>query len=326
METLSNPAAALPEAETPRGVQPGGEGFFVQMELGWGRLRRRLLRRFRPGYVRVMEQKRRGHCPDCCHDVIDSRDLKFCRNVCGYWFEAADDRYRWRDRLRIARAGWAELIGFSALFAIAAIVLAVLGTIHWSFWLLLLPLVLVWIEVVAFFRDPERKISTDANVLISPADGAVTHIGEVDDPTFPGGRAFRIGIFLSIFNVHVNRVPRTGIVTAVRYYRGAFLDARHADCPTRNEQLWIDFGEEGTLRPIRVKQISGAIARRIVCWLKPGDHVRAGDRFGMIKFGSRTEVLIPADQLINVLVKLGDQVKGGSTILLRFTGDSRAAT
>lgn len=326
METLSKPAAALPEAETPRGVQPGGEGFFVRIELGWGRLRRRLLRRFRPGYVRDMEQKRRGHCPDCCHDVIDSRDLKFCRNVCGYWFEAADDRYRWRDCLRVARAGWAELIGFSMLFAVAAIVVAVLGTIHWSFWLLLLPLVLVWIEVIAFFRDPERKISTDADVLISPADGAVTHIGEVDDPTFPGGRAFRISIFLSIFNVHVNRVPRTGIVTAVRYYRGAFLDARHAECSTRNEQLWIDFEEEGTLRPIRVKQISGAIARRIVCWLKPGERVRAGERFGMIKFGSRTEVLIPVGERVNLLVKVGDKVKGGSTVLLRFAGESPPAT
>jgi len=153
------------------------------------------------------------------------------------------------------------------------------------------------------------------DALISPADGTVTQVETVEEPNF--GPALRVSIFLSVFNVHVNRVPRAGTVTAVRYFRGEYLDARHAECHVRNEQLWIDFAEAGTGRPIRVKQISGAIARRIVCKLKPGDEVRAGERFGMIKFGSRTDVLIPAAMAKEVLVKVGDKMSGGKTILIR---------
>jgi phosphatidylserine decarboxylase len=104
----------------------------------------------------------------------------------------------------------------------------------------------------------------------------------------------------------------------LRYLPGCFLDARHPDCAIRNEQLWIDLEEVPSLRALRVKQISGAIARRIVCWLKPGEEVRAGDRFGMIKFGSRTEVLLPIGEALDVRVKVGDKVKGGATVLLRF--------
>ena len=98
------------------------------------------------------------------------------------------------------------------------------------------------------------------------------------EPDFPGGRAFLVSIFLSVFNVHVNRVPRSGRVTGLSYFPGAFLDARNPESAVRNEQLWIDFEEAGSGRPLRVKQISGAIARRIVCWLRPGDEVKAGDK------------------------------------------------
>jgi phosphatidylserine decarboxylase len=104
----------------------------------------------------------------------------------------------------------------------------------------------------------------------------------------------------------------------VRYFPGAYLDARHAECAVRNEQLWIDLEEADSARPIRVKQIAGAIARRIVCWLKPGEAVRAGERLGMIKFGSRTEVLLPISEAMEVRVKVGDGVKGGCTVLLHF--------
>jgi phosphatidylserine decarboxylase len=291
----------------------------MSLELAWGRVRRAWLRRFRPGYVRRMAEKRQGRCDNCPHDVIDARDLKFWRNVCGYWFRPEDDRFRWRGRLGLARAGLAEVVVFSLLFGGLSL-LSVAGglALHWAFFLPLVVLVPLWLEVIWFFRDPERAIPTNPAALVSPADGTVTHVDEVDEPDFPGGRAFRIGIFLSIFNVHVNRVPRTGRVTAVRYYPGAFLDARHPECPVRNEQLWIDLEETGPGRPLRVKQISGAIARRIVCWLKPGDEVQAGERLGMIKFGSRTEVLLPAGLALDVRVKVGDKVKGGSTTLLRF--------
>ena len=154
--------------------------------------------------------------------------------------------------------------------------------------------------------------------LLSPADGTITDIGEVEAPGFPGDRALRIGIFLSIFNVHVNRLPRSGRVVSIRYFPGAFLDARHPDCPARNEQLWLDLEESDSGRLIRVKQISGAVARRIVCWLKPQETVRAGDRYGMIKFGSRTEVLLPTSEAMEMQIKVGDKVYGGATVLLRF--------
>jgi phosphatidylserine decarboxylase len=143
----------------------------------------------------------------------------------------------------------------------------------------------------------------------------VTHIEEVSEPDFPG-RALRISIFLSIFNVHVNRMPRTGRITQVRYFPGAFLDARRVESAVRNEQLWIDMIDAATNRPLRVKQISGAIARRIVCWLKEGDVVSKGERLGMIKFGSRTDVLLPAEMVKDVCIKVGDAVRGGSTVLL----------
>ena len=289
------------------------------LELAWGRLRRAWLRRFRPGYVSRMAEKRQGQCPNCPHDIIDPRDLKFVRNVCGFTFRDEDDAFRWRGRLGLARAGLAEVICFSLLFAGLTLVL-VAGAVWLTAWFaLLLPVVAVfWGFVLSFFRDPERLIPTDPAALLSPADGTVTHVGEVAEPDFPGGRAFRISIFLSVFNVHVNRMPRTGRVTALRYFPGAFLDARHPECGQRNEQLWIDMEEAGTNRPLRIKQISGKIARRIVCWLKVGEEVKAGDRLGMIKFGSRTEVYVPTTVPITPLVVVGDKVKGGSTILLRF--------
>jgi phosphatidylserine decarboxylase len=293
----------------------------MTLELTWGRLRRAWLRRARPGYVRSMAEKRQGHCPSCPHDIIDPRDLKFHRNVCGYWFREEDDRFRWRGRLGLARAGLAEVVVVSCLLLFLGLGLGSAAIlVRWTFWLPVGILGVGWVGIIYFFRDPERTIPTDPQVLVSPADGTVTHVDEVSATDFPGGRARRIGIFLSIFNVHVNRAPRTARVVALRYIPGAFLDARHPDCPVRNEQLWIDFQETASQRLLRVKQISGAIARRIVCWLKLGEEVTMGDRFGMIKFGSRTEVLLPADQEMDVRVRVGDKVKGGSTVLLRFAG------
>jgi phosphatidylserine decarboxylase len=342
MASTLPPPACLPPAETPTSVQPGGFGFFVRCELAWGRLRRAYLRALRPGHVERWRQLRQGDCPNCPHDVIDPRDLKFVRNVCGYWFRPEDDRYAYRERLGFARYGFAELVGFSVILLTLAAVCGWLA--HAITPLFVAPLfvtLVLWLFVVSFFRDPPRAFRTDADavlskypvgllpdpdpaaiptdVLVSPADGTVTHVETIDDPDFPGGAALRVSIFLSVFNVHVNRAPRAGRVTAVRYFRGEYLDARHAECHVRNEQLWVDFAEAGTERPIRVKQISGAIARRIVCKLKLGDEVQAGNRYGMIKFGSRTDVLIPATMAKDVLVKVGDKVRGGKTILLRVT-------
>jgi phosphatidylserine decarboxylase len=291
----------------------------MSLELAWGRLRRALLRRFRPGYVRRMAEKRQGSCDGCPHDIIDARDLKFWRTSCGYWFREEDDKFRWRDRLGLTRLGLAEVVCFSIVCALLCASLAIAAIfVHWGFWIALAAALGLWFQLIFFFRDPERSIPDDPSALLSPADGKITYLGEVDDADFPGGRAFRISIFLSVFNVHVNRVPRTARVVSLRYLAGSFLDARHPDCAEKNEQLWIDLEEIDSSRFLRVKQISGAIARRIVCWLKINEKVRAGDRFGMIKFGSRTDVLIAAGESFEVAARVGDRVKGGSTVLLRF--------
>jgi phosphatidylserine decarboxylase len=323
MATLHPPPTFDLTPTEPASVQPGG-GLCLSLELAWGRLRRAWLRRVRPGYVQRMAAARQGHCPNCPHNIIDARDLKFYRNVCGYWFRPEDDRFGWRGRLGLARAGLAEILCFSLLFLTLGLGFALAGAlVHGVFYAPLVVIVLLWGFVISFFRDPQRAIPADPAALLSPADGTVTNVGEVDDPEFPGGRAFRISIFLSVFNVHVNRMPRTARVVRVRYFPGCFLDARHSECPVRNEQLWIDLEEVSTAWPLRVKQISGAIARRIVCWLKVGEEVPAGERFGMIKFGSRTEVILPAGEALDVQVRVGDKVKGGSTVLLRFQKSHR---
>ena len=224
--------------------------------------------------------------------------------------------------LRLARAGLTELVVFGLLFGLpcAACVWLALE-VHELFWVPAGILAALLLFVVSFFRDPERVIPTDPLALVSPADGTITDVGEVSEEDYPGGKAFRIGMFLSVFNVHVNRIPRSGTVLGVRYFPGKFLDARDPSCSKENEQLWIDIGEGLPGRFIRVKQISGAIARRIVCWLRPGEQVQAGLRLGMIKFGSRTEVYLPIETVGEVLVKVGDAVRGGSTILLRMKNE-----
>jgi phosphatidylserine decarboxylase len=290
----------------------------MSLELAWGRLRRAFLRRFRPGYVARMAHLRRGDCPNCPHDILDPRDFKYYRNVCGYWFAAEDDAFAWRGRLRLARYGLAELLCFSLLFAALLALFAGLATLHWLFLVPLAVVLVLWLFVVSFFRDPERTVPADLAALVSPADGTVTHVVEVADPDFPGGRALCVSIFLSVFNVHVNRVPRDGKVVKLHYYPGEFLDARAGECGVRNEQFWIDLIDERVGCLVRTKQIAGAIARRIVCWLRPHEAVRAGERLGMIKFGSRTEIYVPVDAVAETLVKVGDAVKGGSTILLRM--------
>ena len=311
-------ASSLPNAESPRGTQPGGHGIFVRCELAWGRFRRWWLRRFCPGHVQRWQSLRQGSDPQFDDVVIDSRDLKFIRPVCGISFRPEDDSYARREHLGFARWGYAELVGFTSIGLVIAALLGFLGwAVHWSFFIAQFAVWLVLIEIVWFFRDPRRVPPTDPAALASPADGTVSHVETITDPDFPTPM-LRISIFLSIFNVHVNRIPRTGTVTAVRYFRGEFLDARHADCAQRNEQLWLDMTDAATGAPLRLKQISGAIARRIVCAAKPGDQVKIGDRFGMIKFGSRTDLLLPADRVSEVCVKVGDKVQGASTALLRM--------
>jgi phosphatidylserine decarboxylase len=306
----------------------------MAIELCWARFRKWWLRLLCPGYVQAMKAKRQGECPNCPHDIIDSRDLKYTRNVCGFWFRPEDDPYAYRNRLGFARHGFAEMLLFTSAFLVlgGACVFATIE-LHPLFWIPFAALALIELEILYFFRDPERVIPGDPDALVSPADGTVTNVEEVDEPEM--GKVLRISIFLSIFNVHVNRCPFDGGVTEVRYFPGAFLDARNPDSAVRNEQLWIDMmlpspptplpeGEGGTERRMRVKQISGAIARRIVCWLKIGDQLKKGERIGMIKLGSRTDLLIPLELVREICVKVGDKVAGGTSILLKLHAPTAA--
>ena len=318
MATLPPPTCPPLTATVPTSTQPGG-GFFMRLELAWGRVRRLYLRLFRPGFVRRMASVRLGECPDCPHHVIDPRDLKYARNVCGYYFREEDDPFAWRNGLGFARAGLAEVVVYSTLFlGLLVFLRAAVNLYHRAFWGPLPVVALLWAFVLYFFRDPERAVPNDPLALVSPADGTVTNVEEVNDPDFPGGRALRISIFLSPFNVHVNRIPRSAQVVGLRYFPGRFVDARRPDCGTINEQFWVDLEEHSPPRRLRVKQVSGAVARRIVCTLRMGEQVWVGDRMGMIKFGSRTDVLLPAGEAVEVLVKVGDTVQGASTVLLRF--------
>ena len=186
-----------------------------------------------------------------------------------------------------------------------------------STWIAAIP-VLLALFFLWFFRDPSRRIPADPRAVVSPADGKVT---EADWIETPQGSRLRLSIFLNVFDVHVNRTPITGTVTQVNYKKGMFLNAMRADSNVLNEQnvVVIEDGEYS----VQVKQIAGLLARRIVCWVKPGDVLQKGERFGLIKFGSRVDVLLPPDA--NLRVKKGDRVRGGASILatvpVRTTGE-----
>lgn len=167
-----------------------------------------------------------------------------------------------------------------------------------------------------FFRDPERAVPSDANAVVAPADGTIMDIVDVDENQVLNTRTRRVGIFLSIFDVHTNRAPIAGKVIYRRHQEGLCLDARRADCSEKNESM--TWGFKNPRVTIVVRQISGAIARRIVAWAQIGDDLKKGERFGMIRFGSRTELYLPLDA--ELLVKVGDHVFGGSTIVARLSG------
>lgn len=301
-------------------VQPG-RGLVMRLELAWGRWRRWCLRTFRRGYVARMQDRRLGACPNCGHDIVDPRDLKFYRNVCGFSFAAEDDHFAWRGRLGVARMGWAEIFVFSGFFGAVAVALLVAAVMTTAWWLacVAVPLAALALFVVAFFRDPVRTIPEQPGIIVAPADGTVDDIEELDDCEFLDGPAVKIGIFLSVFNVHVNRVPETSRVIELRYFPGKFGNAMSPRTARENEQLSIALEAEQPYRRMLVKQIAGAIARRIVCEVRPGEVLSRGQKFGMIKFGSRTELYLPKEGQLCVQVKMNQSVRGGSTILARYT-------
>jgi phosphatidylserine decarboxylase len=195
-----------------------------------------------------------------------------------------------------------------AFFALLAVVAAL-----FSVWLSLSFLLLIFCTL-AFFRDPERTVPADPNLIVAAADGTVTDIIELDEDQVLKTKTRRVGIFLSIFDVHTNRAPIDGRVIYRQHREGLCLDARRPDCSEKNESMTWAF--ENPRVTIVVRQITGAIARRIVAWSQVGDELKKGERFGMIRFGSRTELYLPLNA--EVLVKVGDHVLGGSTIIARL--------
>ncbi len=173
--------------------------------------------------------------------------------------------------------------------------------------------------VAWFFRDPERRIPAEPGLLVSPADGRVADIETVDEPAFIGGRALRVGIFLSPLNVHVNRSPALGVVRHRVFRSGRFLAAYDRRAVEENEScaIGIECTAAAGRPPLRilVRQVVGVAARRIVCPVEPGRALERGERFGMIKFGSRTELWVPEGAGFTCRVKVGEFVRGGSSVI-----------
>ena len=195
------------------------------------------------------------------------------------------------------------------VFGAAAIITAL------SVWPVTPVVILLWAAFLAFFRDPQRRIPTRPEALLSPADGTVRDVEQVEgDGEFIGGPAMRVGIFMSVLNVHVNRSPADGAVRYERYSPGRFHDARHPAASEENERNAIGLELEGGRR-IMVTQIAGAVARRIVCQAHPDQSLKAGQRYGMVKFGSRVELLLPLGDQWEVVAKPGDKVRAGVDVL-----------
>jgi len=182
----------------------------------------------------------------------------------------------------------------------------------------IMAVLLIW--VLAFFRDPQREIPEGGNILVSPADGRVTDIEAVEANDVIKGKALRIGIFLDIFSVHINRMPCAVRIDKVTYKPGRYTNAMNPASGLVNESN--DIAMTRLTEPkdaLFVRQISGAIARRIVCKAVVGGDFACGERFGMIKFGSRTELYVPARDDVKCVAKVGDKVKAGETILIEYS-------
>jgi phosphatidylserine decarboxylase len=202
------------------------------------------------------------------------------------------------------------LIVVAALIAVGAFGLA-LTRRSWPLWLFAFLLAVLALWVAYFFRDPLREGERGDRLVISPADGKVVMITEVDEPTFLKTRAIRVSIFMNVFNVHVNRYPVSGIVRYVERRPGKFLNAAAENASIENEQASV--GIETGSNNILVRQIAGLIARRIVTDAKDGDRVQQGDRMGLIRFGSRVDVFLPTTTRLRV--KVGDVTFAGVTVL-----------
>jgi phosphatidylserine decarboxylase len=212
-----------------------------------------------------------------------------------------EDRLDMDQRSIIARQGFPFIVPLLIL----TVIFAFFGKIWISSLFFLMTAFVTW-----FFRNPERKSPEDVKVIVSPADGRVIKIEDVIENDLLNGPSKKISIFMNVFNVHVNRVPYSGTVGAIRYREGKFLSANLDKASSLNEKNSILINTDNG-KKILTEQIAGLIARRIECWLQVGMNVNKGDRFGLIRFGSRLDVFLPVDTVISV--SIGDKVRAGET-------------
>jgi phosphatidylserine decarboxylase len=225
-------------------------------------------------------------------------------------------------RIPLTKYGWPQVVIFPAV-VLAAMVIFGLGTAEflplWAIFSIEVVFAVILAWILSFFRDPHRRCPADTNLLLAPADGQITDIETVEEEDFIGASALRIGIFLSIFNTHINRAPCNVKVERITYKKGKYKNAMNPQAGRVNESN--DLGLIRTDSPrdrLIVRQISGAIARRIVCGRAEGQELTGGEQFGMIKFGSRTELYVPIRENAKCLVDVGDKVKAGLTPLVRY--------
>ena len=216
--------------------------------------------------------------------------------------------------MRIAPEGWPFILPGWALVALGAWGVATWG--RWV-WAVEVPVTLIAIGLLVFFRDPARTGPRGDQYVIAPADGEIVDVRTVDEPMYLKAEATRISIFMSVFDVHVNRYPVTGTVELTRYHAGRFLHAASDKASLDNEQSSI--GLRGPRGPVLVRQIAGLIARRIVTDAAVGDRVTQAARLGMIRFGSRVDVFLPVAAHPAVRAAVGDRVRAGATVLAEYT-------
>ncbi len=213
--------------------------------------------------------------------------------------------------------GKKEVVKYGVVCLLTIVFCLILKIFIWSgfIWFIAIPF-LEYAFVLYFFRDPERKVVENPSNLLAPADGVVSHIEECEDPGYLGEKAIRVSIFLSILDVHINRAAYKGKVSYIKYKKGEFLNAMSNDSLHLNE--YNDIGVETDnpkMKKYMQRQIVGLIARRIVCDLNEGDNLEQGQQYGMMKFGSRTDLFIPKSTAATIEISVGDKVKAGITVL-----------
>ena len=224
-------------------------------------------------------------------------------------------------RIPLTRYGLPEVVVYPAGIAILMVILAVFGPAVLPMWAVVLieavmATILVW--ALLFFCDPHRAVPQDDSLLLAPADGKIMDVEAVEGVDFIDGPALRVGIFLSLFNTHINRAPCNARVEKIAYRRGKYLAAMNPLAGKVNESNAIGLVRANRDR-LLVRQVSGAVARRIVCAAQEGQQLAGGEPFGMIKFGSRTELYMPSNGKIECLVRVGDRVKAGITPVARYS-------